>query len=206
MVVGRRAHPGRRALEDRELADFGRDLGDELHRARAGADDRDPLAAEVDVVVPASGVERRSLERVAAGDVGELRPVELTDGADDGVRVHRLGARRASHFHRPGLGRVVPGGRLDLGVEVDVLAELERVGAVAEVVEQHVLGREVERPVVPLRERVAVVVVRVVDAAAGIGVLPPRAADLAVLLDDHERDAGLLQPVRGEQARTCPRR
>ena len=73
------------------------------------------------------------------------------------------------------------------------------VGAVAEVVEQHVLRREVERPVVALRERVAVVVVRVVDPAAGIAVLPPRAADFAVLLDDHEGDAGLVQAVRGEQ-------
>ena len=88
-----------------------------------------------------------------------------------------------------------------LGREADVLAQLERVGAAAEVVEQHVLRREVERPVVPLRERVAVVVVRVVDAATGIGVLEPRAADVVVLLDDDEGDAGLLQPVRGEQPR-----
>ena len=35
----------------------------------------------------------------------------------------------------------------------------------------------------PLRERVAVVVVRVVDPAAGIGVLEPGAADVGVLLD-----------------------
>ena len=81
------------------------------------------------------------------------------------------------------------------------LAQAERVGAAPEVVEQHVLGREVQRPVVALRERVAVVVVRVVDAATGIRVLEPRAADVVVLLDDHERHAGLLQPVRGEQAR-----
>ncbi len=150
-------------------------------------------------MVPTSGVERRSLERVAARDVGELRPVELTDRADDGVRVHRLGTGGAVHLHGPRLGRVVPRDRLDRGVEVDVLAELERVGAVAEVVEQHVLRREVERPVVALRERVAVVVVRVVDSAAGIAVLPPRAADFTVLLDDHERDARLMQSMRGEQ-------
>ena len=70
-----------------------------------------------------------------------------------------------------------------------------------EVVEQHVLRREVERPVVSLRERVAVVVVRIVDAAARILVLEPRAADVLVLVDDDEIDAGLLQPVRGEQSR-----
>ena len=81
------------------------------------------------------------------------------------------------------------------------VAQTEGVGAPPEVVEEHVLGREVERPVVALRERVAVVVVRVVDAATGIRVLEPRAADVVVLLDDDELDAGLLQPVRGEEAR-----
>ena len=86
VVVGRRPHPRGRALEHGELADLGRDLGDELHRARAGADDPDALAAKVDVVVPASRVERRSFEQVASRDVRELRPVELADRADDGVR------------------------------------------------------------------------------------------------------------------------
>ena len=60
---------------------------------------------------------------------------------------------------------------------------------------------EVERPVVALRERVAVVVVRVVDPAARIRVLEPGAADVGVLLDDHVVDAGLREPVRGEEAR-----
>ena len=45
VVVGGRAEPRRRALEHEQLADARRDLGDELHRARAGADHRDPLAA-----------------------------------------------------------------------------------------------------------------------------------------------------------------
>ena len=66
VVVGGRTEPRRRALEHEQLADVGRDLGDELHRARAGADDRDALAREVDVVVPLRGVERRARERVAA--------------------------------------------------------------------------------------------------------------------------------------------
>ena len=77
----------------------------------------------------------------------------------------------------------------------------EGVGAPLEVVEQHILGREVQRPVVALREGVAVVVVRVVDPAPRVAVLEPRAADIAVLLQDDEGDAGLLQPMRGEQAR-----
>ena len=91
--------------------------------------------------------------------------------------------------------------RQHLGAEPDVVAQAEVVGAATEVVEQHVLRREVERPVVALREGVAVDVVRVVDAATRIGVLEPGAADVVVLLEDDEVDAGLLQPVGGEQAR-----
>ena len=82
-----------------------------------------------------------------------------------------------------------------------MFTQLECVGAALEIVEQHVLGREVQRPVVALRERVAVVVVRVVDPASGIRVLEPRPADVVVLLDDDEGDTGLLQAVRGEQPR-----
>ena len=40
--------------------------------------------------------------------------------------------------------------------------------------------------------------VRTVDAAPGIAVLEPGAADLVVLVDHGERDAGLLQPMGGE--------
>ncbi len=56
-----------------------------------------------------------------------------------------------------------------------------------------------QRPVVTLRERVAVIVVRVVDATAGIPVLEPRPADVVVLVDDDELHTRLLQAVPGEQ-------
>ena len=109
-----------------------------------------------------------------------------------------IGVAHAHVPHEVGVGPV----RGDhLGREADVLAQPERVRAPLQVVEQHVLGREVQRPVVALRERVAVVVVRVVDAAPGIRVLQPRAADIRVLLEDDEGHSGLLQPVRGEQPR-----
>ena len=64
---------------------------------------------------------------------------------------------------------------------------------------EHTLGRVVERPVVALRERVAVVVVRVVDAAARVDALVPRAADVVVLVEDRERHPGLLQAMRRQQ-------
>ena len=200
VIVGGLAEPRRRALEHEQLTDDARDLGDELHRARAGADHRD--APRRSTLSSQRGVERRARERVAAGDVGVERAVQLTDRADHRVRVDLLlVAARVARHDRPRQVGVRPRGRDDLGREPDVLAQAEDVGAAAEVVEQHVLGGEVERPVVALRERVAVVVVRVVDAAAGIGVLEPRTADVVVLLDDHERHAGLQEPVAGEQAR-----
>ena len=153
-----------------QLADLGRDLGDELHRARARCRSRPTrLPREVDVVVPAGRVERRPGERVAArrcrGSCGRLSwPTALITASAASVSSVPSAPRTS---HRPASGRRrTTSADSDLGAEPDVLAQPERVGAVAEVVEQHVLGREVERPVVALRERVAVVVVRVVDAAA----------------------------------------
>ena len=64
------------------MLDLERDLGDDLHRARPGADDADALALERDVVVPAGGVERLALEVGDARDVGDARLVEDAGGAD----------------------------------------------------------------------------------------------------------------------------
>ena len=63
VVLRRRHEPVGRALEHEELGDVVGDRGDELDRARAGADHRDPFAGEIDRVVPLGGVERRSGER-----------------------------------------------------------------------------------------------------------------------------------------------
>ena len=153
------------------------------------------------VVVPRGGVEGGAGEAVATRDVGEARPVELADRADD--RVHDdgvLGPVGGAGDQRPRAFGVVPRGGPHLGAEPDALLQPELARAGAEVVEEHVLGGEVQRPVVPLRERVAVVVVGVVDPAAGIPVLVPGATDVGVLLQHHEVDPRLGEPVRGEQA------
>ena len=49
--------------------------------------------------------------------------------------------------------------------------------------------------------RVAVEVVLDVDAATRVVVLEPRAPDVVVLLEHHDLDAGLAEPVRGDDAR-----
>ena len=97
---------------------------------------------------------------------------------------------------------VRPGGRDCTSVRKRMSsAQAEGVGAVAEVAVQHRLGGVVERPVVALGERVAEVVVGVVDPAPRIAVLVPGAADVVVLVDDDEVDARLGEAVAGEQAR-----
>ena len=203
IVVVRHGHvPVGRALEDADLAGPVRQVRDELRRARPRADDAHRLAGEVDRVVPLGRMERRPLERPQARDVRQLGTVELPHRADHGLRLDRLlDSIRAPDLHPPQALRVVVGGAEHLGVEADVVADAELGGAVAEVLQQHVLRREVVGPVGLLGARVAVEVVRRVDPRPGVGVLEPGAADVAVLLDDRAGDARLLQPSRRHDAR-----
>ena len=200
MVILGGDQPRRRALEDQQLVDRGGDLGNELHGAGAGPDHGHPLAPEIHIVAPAGRVERNALERLAPRDRGERRAVQLADRADDRLCLERLLALRRAQAQRPRAALLAPLGRRDLGLEADVLAQPEAIGAGPEVVEQHLLRGVVLRPVLALGERVAVEVVGHVDAAARIGVLPPRAAHVGILLEDHERHARLLEPVGGHDA------
>src|SRR5690606_9928726 len=63
---------GRRALEDGQLPDFGRDRLNDLDAGRARADDADALAGEVGIVRPARRMEALSRERFEARIVGQL--------------------------------------------------------------------------------------------------------------------------------------
>ncbi len=200
-VVLVRRDPLRRALEDRQRADRLGDRGTDLHRAGAGADDGDPLAAQVQAVGPAGGVEDLALEPVETLDVGQLGPVEDADGGDHGVGGQLLdGAVTSPYDGGPGGAVLVEGEALDLGVELHVAPQVVGVGELLQVVLDLVALAEVRRPV-PVEERVGVEEARGVDAAAGIGVLPPAAADLAVLLQHHVSHAGLGEPQRGQHPR-----
>ena len=104
VVVGGRAEPRRRALEHEQLADVGRDLGDELHRARAGADHRDALARAGRRRGPSapSGTTGPRTSRGPAMS-GNERPVELADRADRprSPRCVSSCAVGVAHVHRP---------------------------------------------------------------------------------------------------------
>ena len=104
------------------------------------------------------------------------------------------------HGHRPGSALFVEQRALNVRVETDVFPDAVLVGAVIEVVEQHLPVRVPVRPVMQL-ERVRVDVVLVVDAAARVLVLPPRSPDLRVLLDDRVRDPLLIESDRRQQSR-----
>jgi hypothetical protein len=186
----------RRALEDRERRHPVLDLRAELHRAGAVADHRDVLAGEVEIGRPRGGVWSWAGEAIEPEDVRVLERVEDPGRADHGVRTAVLDDPIGQgEGDVPALLAGVVLQPLDLCAEPDVAAEVEAVGHVLEVRVQLVAQREVHRPVVG-QERVRVQVVRRVDSGAGIVVLPPRAADGLVLLDDRERDPGEAQAHR----------
>ena len=95
---------------------------------------------------------------------------------------------------------LVPRHRPHLGLEDDVVAQLERVRDPVEVA--LVLGRRAVRVRVAVvdAEEVRVGATLRVDTTSGIPVLEPRTADVGVLLDDGEGDAGALQLDRGVEA------
>ena len=102
-VVRHREHPVRRALEDLQVLDLLGDDRGELGGAAAGADDADPLAGEVDGVVPAGGVERRPGERCrgprSSGSCGRFSwPTALITALAVIVRLLAVGVDGA---HRP---------------------------------------------------------------------------------------------------------
>src|SRR4029077_2884187 len=121
------------ALEDDEPARHPGDLGHELERARARADHGDSLAREVVLVLPLGGMEGRPGERLASGDVGQARAVELNDRADDRVWGERLLAIVDPDAQHPARSGAIPARRQHLGAEADALAHAVPVRAPFEV-------------------------------------------------------------------------
>ena len=160
------------------------------------------LPPQVDGVVPPGRVEPRPREVVDALDVGHRRPVELSGRAHERIEAVRLpcpALRR--RVDEPRTLALVPPRAEHLGRVANATGDPEAFDARTEVLEQDRLRGVVLRPVGRLRGRVAVEVVLDVDAAARVVVLEPRAADVVVLLEHDDVDAGLAQPVRGDDAR-----
>ena len=197
LAVHLRQHPWGRSLKDRELADLRLDLRQELHRRSAGTDHGDTLAGQVDVVIPACGVEGVALEILDARDVRH-RDVVHRSGAGD----HVLGDDLALvGGNRPLLGLVVPVGHLGERVELNVGDDPEALGDVVEILLDLRLLGERAVPVGVARVAEGIDDRGGVGAAVRVGVLAPGAAELLGLLDQDEvLDSGLLQADGGADA------
>src|SRR6266446_1618040 len=85
-----RHDPRRRALEEMEFADTGRDLRDELDGARASANDGDVLTVQVHVVIPRCGMKCGAFETVEALDFRITRHVQSAHAGDQHAGANAL--------------------------------------------------------------------------------------------------------------------
>ena len=201
MVVRIVHRPVRGALEDRQPFHRRRDRRSGLHAAGTGADHCHALVGDALAVVPLAGVEYRPGEFLEARNIRDGGAIELADRGDQHVCLERCG-RAIGFAHRdvPARPRRVPARGGDLRVAGDVAADVVLVGAALQIAPQLVALGKMLRPVMVGREGVGEEMVRRVDAAAGIGVLVPGAADGRILLDDGELDARLAQLDRHAEA------
>ena len=190
-------HVRRRALVDVEVGDPLGQLGDDLDRRRPGADHGDPPALEVDVVVPARGVEQLALEGVDALDVGQAGLGEPTRADHERARDPGdvpVGARGGAE---PALLRGVPARAGEPGVEDEAVQGAGLAGHPLEVGLDLRLRREGHRPVGVGRERERVQLAGHVARGPGVGVVAPGPADVAALLDDGEVPLAVLLELDG---------
>ncbi len=179
-----RHHPDRRALVDRQVGGLLRQFGDQLHRRRAGADDRHaapPL--RIVGVVPVGGVDDLAGE---AGDPRDVGHVRLRQEARRGDQV--AGAQRVTvgQGHPPDLGLLVPASAFDRRVEPHVPAHVVLVGDVAGVLLDLVAGGEQPRPVRVRLEEVGVGGGGHVDRQAGVVVDVPGPAQVVLAVENDE--------------------
>ena len=183
VALALRQHPSRLPLEQVQVLDARLDGRHHLGRRRTRADHRHDLACQVVLVLPASGMELRPLEVLEAGPVGIPRHVEEAHGAHQDVA---LVDRPVLESQSPDVAVVVPGRRLHGDAQLQVRPKPELVDGLLEVLLQLGLAGVGAGPVMGL-EREAVEVRPDVDLSAGIGVVPPRAADPERGLVDRER-------------------
>ncbi len=185
VVLGR--HVARRALEDGDRGRLPGERWDELDGARPAADDGDPLAGDVDGVVPARGVPPPAGEALEALEARHVGAVELAAGEDDDRGLERAGrAVGAQHVDVPRAAVLIQVGPDDGGRHQEVVAQAEPLGEGTRVPEDLGLLGVAARPVALGGEREGVKVGRHVAPGARVRVVAPRTADFVRLLDDGE--------------------
>ena len=191
--VGMWNHPGRRSLVDVQPLDLGLDARHELDRRGTGADHRDPLSAQVVVVVPCGGVKERALEGLEPGDLGELRLAHRALAAHEHVGRDR--ALRA--VEAPAGALLIPCRALEPAIEAHVLAYAEPRRHAPEVLEDLRLGGVGARPARVGRKGERVEVRGNVAAAARIGVVTPGASQVARTLEQNEVALAVTHQTHG---------
>ncbi len=115
--------------------------------------------------------------------------VELADRADQDRRLEFFHALVGFERRDPAAPGLVPARRRQSGVEADVAANVMFERDLLEIVQQFFALREITGPVVACAERERVGMIGRIDAAAGIAVDVPCAAQLCVLFNDGVGDA-----------------
>jgi hypothetical protein len=188
----------RRALEDEEMSSLLRDQRDRLDRGGAGADDGDPLAAEVDALMwPVAGLVPFALEPIEPREGRRLRCREAARRHDREPRRDFVAAVRPNS---PAGRRFVECGFGHAGRELDVAPQVEPVGDMVDVFQDFRLRRVALGPAPFLleivRERVGIIHAFDVAARAGIPVPVPGAANAVPRLEDPGREPQSAQPVQ----------
>src|SRR6266446_6116185 len=143
-------------------------------------------------------MQRKALEVLLALEVGGRGIVELTDCADECGRFKDLLAIGGLERRNPAPLALIPARRRQLGVEPEMLSDVVFERDLLEVVEQFLALGEVAGPWIARAEREGIGMVRRIDAAAGVAVDIPGAAEFGVLLDDGIGDA---EPAKGNAER-----
>src|SRR3954453_14094741 len=124
-----------------------------------------------------------------SGDVRHHRVIELADGADENGALDLPLAAGILDERDPAPAFLVEARRQQPGAEADVRPDAELLGGPFQIVENLLAVREIAAPAVAASEGEGIGVVRRVDAAAGIAIDVPGAAEIGVLFDDLIGDA-----------------
>jgi hypothetical protein len=182
-------------LEHCDLAGVVDEGGDELGGTGAGADDADAGATQVEVVVPAGGVQDRTGE--GAREAWDARDVQCTGREEEEAgAVERSGAG----VDVPTRVGVVPAAVGDLGVVVDVSGSVYPVREESAVAEDLVMLGVSADPAGKPRERVGVQGRVDVALATGIGVLAPGATGTAAAFEDVDCPSAASEVVGGAES------
>ena len=176
--------------------------GYELHRGCAGADHSDALAIELEVVRPKCRMQDQALKILLAHEMRARGIVELADSADQHRRFERFLAVFRLQGRDPALFAFIPTRRRELRVEAQVLADAVFSRDFLQIVEQFFARAEIAGPGVSRAEGVGIGMVRRVDAAAGIAVDVPCAAEFGVLLNNSVADAESPSATASAMAQT----